>query len=56
MSDPTLQPIINRINALYGGKLDPSESLEAALNLTGFMGLLLEIADENGGDLDDVPA
>ena len=53
MNDLTLKPVINRIDSLYEGQLSSSESLEAARNLTGFMGLLLECVKDNGIDLDD---
>jgi hypothetical protein len=56
MTNPAFESIADEINALYEGQLTSSESLEAAGNLAGFVGLLLEIAMENGGSLDDVPA
>lgn len=55
MKDPTLKPIANHIASLYRGELSQAESIEAARNLTGFVGLLLESAKENGVDLDDTP-
>lgn len=51
MKDPTLKPITERIASLYEGTLNPPDTIEVARNLTGFVGLLLEIAKETEVEL-----
>jgi hypothetical protein len=53
VQNSSLEPIAKQIASLYEGQLNDAESLEAARNLTGFVGLLLEIDRENRNSLDD---